>query len=62
MDWLTVRKLALYHLIEHLRERGFVLCDAQVINDFTRSMGAVEISRRAFLGRLEKARQVQANF
>lgn len=55
-------KLALYHLIEHLRDRGFALFDAQVINAFTRSMGAVEISRREFLAHLERARQVQARF
>jgi leucyl/phenylalanyl-tRNA--protein transferase len=55
-------KLALYHLVEHLRERGFVLFDAQVINDFTSSMGAVETPRRVFLDLLQQARKVQANF
>ncbi len=55
-------KLALHHLVEHLRERGFTLFDAQVINPFTRRMGAVEISRRQFLRRLERARPIQAKF
>ena len=55
-------KLALYHLTAHLRERGFALFDAQVINAFTRRMGAVVVPRREFLARLRKARQAQANF
>ena len=55
-------KLALYHLAEHLRERGFTLFDAQVLNPFTASMGAVEMPREAFLQQLELARRLQANF
>jgi leucyl/phenylalanyl-tRNA--protein transferase len=55
-------KLALYHLAEHLRDRGFTLFDAQVLNTFTRSMGAKEIPRAEFLRRLRGASQVQANF
>ena len=52
-------KIALHALIERLRECGFVLFDAQVINPFTRQMGAVEIPRREFLERLQRAREVQ---
>ena len=55
-------KLALFHLVEHLRGRGFKLFDAQVINPFTRRMGAVEVAREEFLRRLAEARRVQANF
>lgn len=55
-------KLALYHLVEHLRERDFTLFDAQVINSFTRRMGAREIPRAQFLKRLGEARRAQANF
>jgi leucyl/phenylalanyl-tRNA--protein transferase len=55
-------KLAFYHLGEHLRERGFLLFDAQVLNPFTREMGATEIPRHEFLARLREARLAQAKF
>jgi leucyl/phenylalanyl-tRNA--protein transferase len=55
-------KLALYHLTEHLRERGFLLFDAQVLNPFTRSMGAVEVPRSRFLAQLSQALQARANY
>jgi leucyl/phenylalanyl-tRNA--protein transferase len=55
-------KLALYHLAEHLRERGFELFDVQVINAFTRRMGARNLPRAEFLKRLRQARKAQANF
>ncbi len=55
-------KLALYHLAEHLRERGFTLFDAQVLNDFTEQMGAVEIPRAEYLQRLRKAVVSEALF
>ena len=55
-------KLALYHLAEHLRERGFTLFDAQVMNSFTRQMGAVDVSRSEFLARLRESREAQAIF
>ncbi|MCB1021570.1 MAG: leucyl/phenylalanyl-tRNA--protein transferase [Acidobacteria bacterium] len=55
-------KIALYHLAEHLKARGFALFDAQVLNPFTERMGAVEIPRREFLRRLAAAREIQAKF
>ena len=36
-------KVALVHHTGRLRERGFRLCDAQILNDHTRQFGAVEI-------------------
>ena len=48
-------KVALVHLFEHLRERGFVLFDAQYLNEHTESLGGREISREAYLGRLAEA-------
>ena len=50
-------KLALYHLVERLRERGFLLFDAQVLNPFTEQMGAVEIPRSEYLELLQSARR-----
>jgi leucyl/phenylalanyl-tRNA--protein transferase len=55
-------KLALFHLAERLKKRAFTLFDAQVLNPFTQSMGAVEIPRQEYLERLRAALRAQANF
>jgi leucyl/phenylalanyl-tRNA--protein transferase len=57
-----VSKIALVSLADHLRRRGFLLFDVQVANPFTRQMGAEEIPRREFLGRLRKALAADAAF
>ena len=38
-------KVALFHLLEHLRARDFALFDIQMVTPFTRQMGAVTIPR-----------------
>jgi len=48
-------KIALAHLINHLRERGFALFDIQMLTPATRSLGAVEIARTEYLRRLAEA-------
>jgi leucyl/phenylalanyl-tRNA--protein transferase len=48
-------KVALYHLIEHLRRRGFELFDVQMLTPITKHLGAVEISRDDYLKRLSSA-------
>ncbi len=48
-------KIALAHLISHLRQRGFALFDIQTLTAATRSLGAVEISRAEYLRRLAQA-------
>lgn len=48
-------KVALCHLVEQLRTRGYRLLDVQVLTDHSRKMGAREIPRDAFLGRLGEA-------
>ncbi|MSR31710.1 MAG: leucyl/phenylalanyl-tRNA--protein transferase [Gemmataceae bacterium] len=53
-------KVALAWLLEHLKERGFQLLDLQVLNDHTKSLGAVEIPRSQYLQRLKKALRVKA--
>jgi leucyl/phenylalanyl-tRNA--protein transferase len=55
-------KIALASLAEHLKGQGFVLFDVQVANPFTLQMGAEEIPRREFLGRLRKALAADAKF
>jgi len=44
-------KVALVHLIEHLRQRGYALFDVQYLNAHTQSLGAVEIPRAEYLRR-----------
>lgn len=48
-------KIALISLWSHLKKRGFVLFDTQVLNPFTKSLGAIEISREDYLVRLKSA-------
>jgi leucyl/phenylalanyl-tRNA--protein transferase len=48
-------KVALVHLVERLRRRGFVLFDVQILNHHTASLGAVEVRRRVYLDRLGDA-------
>lgn len=48
-------KIALVHLIEHLRERGFALFDIQMVTPATKSLKAIEILRADYLQRLAQA-------
>jgi len=49
-------KIALYHLVERLKERGFPLIDCQVTNQHLLSLGAEEMPRKEFLKQLVKNR------
>jgi leucyl/phenylalanyl-tRNA--protein transferase len=55
-------KMALVHLVDHLRERGFVLFDVQSTNDHTVSLGATDIPRPEYLSRLRQALEVDCRF
>jgi len=48
-------KIALYHLVEHLRQRHFVLFDIQMLTPITTSLGAIQIPRTDYLKRLARA-------
>jgi len=48
-------KVALHHLVEHLRKRGFLLFDIQMVTAATRLLGAREIARGKYLKRLAVA-------
>jgi leucyl/phenylalanyl-tRNA--protein transferase len=48
-------KAAFAGMIHSLVEEGVTLCDCQVANDHTLSLGAIEISRRAYMQRLSQA-------
>jgi leucyl/phenylalanyl-tRNA--protein transferase len=55
-------KAAVSHLVAHLCTRGFTLLDAQVINAHLASLGAIEIPRLEFLGRLHQATLLPVTF
>lgn len=48
-------KVALYYLIEHLKQRGFTLFDIQMVTPITAQLGAKTISRAEYLKRLAVA-------
>lgn len=55
-------KVALYYLVERLRERGFRLLDVQYLTPHLESLGAVEIPLKSYLRRLERACEVHCEF
>ncbi|HUY93457.1 MAG TPA: leucyl/phenylalanyl-tRNA--protein transferase [Pirellulales bacterium] len=55
-------KVALVHLLAHLNARGYELLDIQQLTPHTESLGATEISRRAFLARLSQALESGVSF
>ncbi|TAL68482.1 MAG: leucyl/phenylalanyl-tRNA--protein transferase [Bacteroidetes bacterium] len=55
-------KAAFYHLAEHLIENGFILLDTQFINEFTESLGAVEIPKVQYLNILKIAVKLPVRF
>jgi leucyl/phenylalanyl-tRNA--protein transferase len=48
-------KIALVHLVAHLVGGGFTLLDTQFVTEHLRSLGAVEVSRKAYQRMLEAA-------
>jgi leucyl/phenylalanyl-tRNA---protein transferase len=48
-------KVALFHLVEHLRSRGYLLFDIQMVTPITARLGAREIPRPEYLARLKEA-------
>ena len=48
-------KIAVAALVQHCREIGVELLDVQVLNEHTESLGAVQIGRDEYLGRLAAA-------
>lgn len=55
-------KVALVHLVERLRDRGFQLFDIQFLTDHTKRLGAIEIPRMEYLRRLRQALKLPATF
>jgi leucyl/phenylalanyl-tRNA--protein transferase len=55
-------KVALVHLVNHLRLRGYDFIDIQQLTPHTESFGAVEIPRVLYLARLAVARRRDVTF
>src|SRR5919199_5181648 len=55
-------KVCLVHLVERLRERGYVLLDCQIQSDHLARLGAIEIPEREYLRRLEHALSLDRSF
>jgi leucyl/phenylalanyl-tRNA---protein transferase len=55
-------KVALAALVTRLRERGFALLDVQYLTPHLESLGAVEITRREYERRLERALALPRTF
>ena len=55
-------KAALVALVDRLSARGFVLLDTQWVTDHLLQFGAVEITRRRYLRRLDEALAIEATF
>ena len=55
-------KVALVHLVDHLRARGYVLLDIQQYTPHTARLGAIEIPRSVYLARLAEAVALPVTF
>ena len=55
-------KVALFHLIEHLRQKAFVLFDIQMLTPITAQLGGRTIPRLDYLRRLAHAIQMPVRF
>jgi len=55
-------KVALVHLLDHVRQRGYMLFDIQQLTPHTARFGAIEILRVEYLRRLAKAVPADVTF
>ncbi len=55
-------KIALFYLVERLRERGYQLMDVQYLTDHLASLGAIEVSRQRYQVELQSALRLQCRF
>ncbi|MDQ3912866.1 MAG: leucyl/phenylalanyl-tRNA--protein transferase [Actinomycetota bacterium] len=62
-SWMRdASKVCLVHLVERLKERGYVLLDCQIQSDHLARLGAVEIPEKEYLSRLRAALELQRSF
>jgi leucyl/phenylalanyl-tRNA--protein transferase len=55
-------KVALFHLVRHLCERGFALFDIQMLTPITAQLGGTTIPRKEYLRRLAEAVEKNCSF
>ncbi len=55
-------KVALYYLVRHLQERGFVLLDVQFLTPHLKRMGAIEVSQGRYRKLLRDALSIDVRF
>lgn len=55
-------KVALFHLAQHLQERGFTLFDVQMVTPVTAQLGARNIPRAEYLERVHDAVRRDCSF
>jgi leucyl/phenylalanyl-tRNA--protein transferase len=55
-------KVALVHLVQRLRERGYLLLDTQAATPHLKRFGCIEIPAEEYLRRLDKAMQIRCTF
>lgn len=55
-------KVALFHLVKHLEQRGYELFDLQMLTTITRQLGGATIPRQDFLRRLKEAQEKPCSF
>jgi leucyl/phenylalanyl-tRNA--protein transferase len=55
-------KIALVHLIERLRYKGFTLLDTQFVNDHLKQFGCIEIPQSDYLEKLNQALSKDVSF
>ena len=55
-------KVALFHLVQHLQSRGFLLFDIQMLTPITERLGGTEIPREDYLRRLPLALKEPCTF
>ena len=55
-------QIALVHLVEHLRERGFTLLDAQMMTDHIAQFGATPCSQDEYMTLFRQASALPVTF
>ncbi|WP_026100877.1 leucyl/phenylalanyl-tRNA--protein transferase [Synechococcus sp. PCC 7336] len=55
-------KVALVKLVEHLRQRGFILCDGQLSNPHLDRFGAIAVPQEDYLEQLQRAVALPCQF
>ena len=58
----NMSKLALYHLVEHLKEMGYQLLECKFVTNHLASLGATAISDREYMIRLNEALNQSCSF